>query len=143
MLADQRRKRNIALIVGYIGDNYKGRPLSAIRLHRRKIPDCSVTGLQKQPEGEARTVESELERALYDIGCIRDSNYGHLDKVGWSRSSRTDAGVHSSGTVCSAKLLLADSNQATLVDDLNANLPDDIRVIAFNPVPKRSSSISF
>lgn len=38
-------------------------------------------------------IEAELESAIYKAGGILDSNFGHLHKVGWARSSRTDKGV--------------------------------------------------
>ncbi|CEO97565.1 unnamed protein product (mitochondrion) [Plasmodiophora brassicae] len=112
----KKRKQNAALVIGYIGDDFRG--------------------LQKQPGTDVKTVEDEVERALYDVGCIRDSNFGHLDKIGWSRSSRTDAGVHSTGTVCSAKLLLHDGEIAHLPARLNERLPETVRVLAAELVPK-------
>lgn len=38
-------------------------------------------------------VEKELETAIFKAGGIRESNLGDLEKIGWSRSSRTDKGV--------------------------------------------------
>lgn len=38
-------------------------------------------------------IEEELEHAIFKAGGILDSNYGHLQKVAWARSSRTDKGV--------------------------------------------------
>ena len=46
-----------------------------------------------------KTLEAELETALHKMGGISDRNVGNLSKVKWSRSSRTDKGVHSLGTV--------------------------------------------
>lgn len=46
-----------------------------------------------------KTLEAEVETALHKMGGISDSNVGNLFKVKWSRSSRTDKGVHSLGTV--------------------------------------------
>eukprot|EP00474_Spongospora_subterranea_P004633 CRZ05091.1 hypothetical protein [Spongospora subterranea] len=112
-----RHKQNLAMVVAYVGSNYRG--------------------IQKQPEQTGiPTIERELEQCLYKIGCIRESNFGHLDKIGWSRSSRTDAGVHSTGTICSAKLLLNDLAISTLPVDMNKLLPSDIRVLAVSAVPK-------
>ena len=57
-------------------------------------------GLQLQRvEGEASTVEGVLETALFRAGSILESNLGALGKIGWTRSSRTDKGVHSLATV--------------------------------------------
>lgn len=38
-------------------------------------------------------IEGELEAAIFRAGGIRDSNFGDLYKIGWTRSSRTDKGV--------------------------------------------------
>jgi tRNA pseudouridine38-40 synthase len=35
-----------------------------------------------------RTIEAELERALFEAGAIAESNYGFLQKIGWSRAGR-------------------------------------------------------
>lgn len=63
-----RKKRRAALVFGYLGTQYFGLQKSIIE------------------SDELRTVEGVLEKALYDAGYIRDSNYGDLDKVGgwWS-----------------------------------------------------------
>ena len=44
-------------------------------------------------------VEAVIEKALYQAGRISAPNYGDLKKVRWTRSSRTDKGVHSVCTV--------------------------------------------
>ena len=41
------------------------------------------------------TIEGELGRALVRAGRVLESNVGAHHKMGWSRSSRTDKGVHS------------------------------------------------
>ena len=45
------------------------------------------------------TVEAALEEAIARSGGMLESNRGSLQKVDWSRSSRTDKGVHSCSTV--------------------------------------------
>ena len=45
------------------------------------------------------TIEGELGRALVRAGRVLESNVGAHHKMGWSRSSRTDKGVHSLATV--------------------------------------------
>ena len=47
---------------------------------------------------------------------ISDSNYGFLDKIGWSRSSRTDKGVHAAGVVVSLKMLI-DGDSEEILDE--------------------------
>ncbi|XP_021601021.1 putative tRNA pseudouridine synthase isoform X2 [Manihot esculenta] len=67
------RKKKVVLRVGYVGTDYRG--------------------LQKQQdEHSLSTIEEELEHAIFKAGGILDSNYGHLQKVAWARSSRTDKG---------------------------------------------------
>lgn len=115
-----RKKRRVALVIGYVGTKY--------------------SGLQKSESGpgeaEVITIESVLEKALFDAGYIRESNFGDLDKIGWARCSRTDKGVHAARNVVSAKLELwvddmeGDSPNWSerAVKEINACLPDDIRV---------------
>lgn len=86
-----RKKRRVAMVVGYVGSRY--------------------SGLQKAegtPEGApaVETIESTLERALFEAGYIKESNFGDLDKIGWARCSRTDKGVHAARNVVSAKIEL-------------------------------------
>jgi len=38
---------------------------------------------------DAETVEKELERAFFLSGAIQESNFGHLQKVQWTRAART------------------------------------------------------
>ena len=82
-------------------------------------------------------VERELEAALHRIGCISDSNHLHLDKINWSRSSRTDKGVHAARLVISAKLLFPpnciekdNEDFQSFISMVNKELPDDIRVFS-------------
>ena len=44
-------------------------------------------------------MEGVLETALFRAGSILESNLGALGKIGWTRSSRTDKGVHSLASV--------------------------------------------
>ena len=58
-------------------------------------------GLQVQKgESEMATIEAVLGQALAKAGRVLESNVGAQHKMGWSRSSRTDKGVHSLATVC-------------------------------------------
>mmetsp|Transcript_3091 Transcript_3091/g.7657 ORF Transcript_3091/g.7657 Transcript_3091/m.7657 type:complete len:214 (+) Transcript_3091:220-861(+) len=85
-LPSELKKTKVALHLGYDGSQYKG--------------------LQINRESSAgQTVEHFLEQAIYQVGGIRDSNMGDLTKIGWSRASRTDKGVHSLASVppCSLK----------------------------------------
>ncbi len=67
-------------------------------------------GLQIQKnEPEVATIEGELGRALVRAGRVLESNVGAHHKMGWSRSSRTDKGVHSLATVRLCSLLHLDT----------------------------------
>lgn len=128
-------KRKLALVVSFVGSNYYG--------------------MQYQPLTDAthKSVEGVLRQALYDIGAILPSN--DFSRINWSRSSRTDKGVHAARLVCSAKLEIQASwlpkfdvpedqvveahrtylehenvRLKALVEALNSRLPDDIRAIS-------------
>ncbi|KAK9846471.1 hypothetical protein WJX81_004698 [Elliptochloris bilobata] len=98
-------------------------------------------GLQLQrTEGDASTVEGVLETALFRAGSILESNMGSLSKLGWSRSSRTDKGVHSVATVVACKLEIdvedfqQDSEGLRLAQSINAHLPPEVRVLSVQRV---------
>jgi hypothetical protein len=67
-------------------------------LTRARRGPAAGSQLQRHDDSIA-TVEGVLETALFRAGCILESNMGALEKLGWSRSSRTDKGVHSLATV--------------------------------------------
>lgn len=66
------KKVRIAIIVGYNGINF--------------------SGSQKNPN--VRTVEGEVEDCLFKMKLISKFNYGDLNKIAWSRATRTDKRVH-------------------------------------------------
>jgi tRNA pseudouridine(38-40) synthase len=110
-------KRKVALTIGYQGSKYYG--------------------LQFDIREEFPTIEAELEKALFKLGCIRESNHKDLSKISWSRSSRTDKHVHSARLVISTKLEISlewmkgeDQRMPALVKSLNLILPTDIRVLS-------------
>lgn len=78
-----------------------------------------------QRQANARTVQSEMERALR--------------RIGWSGRSillagRTDAGVHAAGQVASFDLEWGHGAEA-LRDALNANLPNDLAALQAEVAP--------
>ena len=114
-------KRKVAMVIGYIGSNYYG--------------------LQMDIKQELKTIEGAIEEALYQAGFISASNHGDLTKVGWSRSSRTDKGVHAARIVLSLKVALhpsiisrLDNNEdkriPEVVDRLSKFLPSDIKIFS-------------
>ena len=81
-----------------------------------------------------------LEDALVAAGHMHPSNAGAPHKVAWSRSSRTDAGVHSVATLAGLRLELepgyadgaaeADPEGTAVAAVINAHLPPTIRVFS-------------
>ncbi|KAG6610796.1 tRNA pseudouridine(38-40) synthase [Phytophthora cinnamomi] len=106
-------KRRYGLWVAFCGKNYSGMQMN---------------------EG-VKTIEAELERALFAAGGIAESNFGFLQKIGWSRAARTDKGVHAAGQLLTAKLHVGD-DVAGFVAKVNAALPADIRVMHMVTVTK-------
>ncbi|RZC26374.1 putative tRNA pseudouridine synthase isoform X1 [Glycine soja] len=114
------RKKKVAMLVAYVGTNYRG--------------------LQMQhDEHSLSTIEKELETAIFKAGGIRESNFGDLQKIGWARSSRTDKGVHSLATIISFKMEIpenawnGDPYGFGLANYVNSYLPFDIKVISILP----------
>lgn len=114
------RKKKVVMRVGYVGTNYRG------------------LQIQRQDDSFS-TIEAELENAIFKAGGIRDSNYGNLHKIGWTRSSRTDKGVHSLSTIISLKMEIPETAWSedpcgiALADYVNSNLPSDVRVFSILP----------
>ena len=80
---------------------------SCISLLINLVP--SRAGLQLVHEQETdemvpHPVEWHLERAILRAGLMRKENFGALRKVKWSRSSRTDKGVHALAAVIALKV---------------------------------------
>lgn len=60
--------------------------------------------MQKNPA--VKTIEGDLEKALFQTGRISAANYGSLAKVSWQRCARTDKGVSAQGQIVSLKVAL-------------------------------------
>lgn len=76
------KKRNYALMLGYLGKNYCG-------MQRN-------TGIP--------TIEEDLIEAMFKAGLINNKGLEALQVIGFQRSSRTDKGVSAAKQVCSLKL---------------------------------------
>ena len=76
------------------------------------------SGFQRQ--GKARTVQSEVEKALRDLGWNEDSILF---------AGRTDTGVHASGQVITFSLDWQHKEES-LLSALNARLADDVSVLS-------------
>lgn len=109
--------------LGYVGTRYKG------------------LQIQRGP-GSAQTIEEELELAIFKAGGMIESNFGNLSKISWTRSSRTDKGVHSLCTVISMKMEVPeaawvnDMDGFALADNINFHLSPFIRVFGITPVTR-------
>ena len=77
-------KRKVALFLGFLGTNYGGFQMNA----------------------DQRTIQAEIELALYRAGLVNEFNFGKSHKYSWSSSARTDKGVHACAQVCSLKMEL-------------------------------------
>ncbi|OQS03435.1 tRNA pseudouridine synthase [Thraustotheca clavata] len=106
-------KRRYGLLLAYCGREYSGMQMNI----------------------GVKTIEAELERALYEAGAIARCNYGMIQKIGWNRAARTDKGVHAAGQLVCAKLCI-EEDEAKFREKLNALLPEDIRVLEIVQVTK-------
>jgi tRNA pseudouridine(38-40) synthase len=70
-------KRKLGILVSFLGSRYGGFQINA---------------------GQ-RTLQAELELALFRAGIISSSNFGWPSKYSWSNSARTDKGVHAAAQV--------------------------------------------
>jgi tRNA pseudouridine38-40 synthase len=107
-------KRKYALCFGYLGTNYQG--------------------LQINPN--AKTVEAEVEKALFLAGGISEANFGYFGKIQWTRAARTDRGVHAVSQCCAMKLLVDPNQRQTFIDHVNSILPSDIQLHTMTKVSK-------
>lgn len=107
-------KRKYAVCISYLGTNYQG--------------------LQINPG--AKTIEAELERALFLAGAMIEMNYGFMQKVQWSRAARTDRGVHALTQCCAMKLIFPVNERETFIQQVNSFLPSEIRVQGLTKVSK-------
>ena len=100
-----RTKRKVTMLMGYLGTNYGGFQIN---------------------EG-VRSIQSELELALYRNQYISRDNFGCPQKYHWSTSGRTDKGVHAAAQVVSMKMeLLPHELQTTCHGDDDDDDNDDI-----------------
>ncbi|ORX94955.1 tRNA pseudouridine synthase [Basidiobolus meristosporus CBS 931.73] len=107
----RRPKKKVALLLGFCGTEYQG--------------------MQSNPN--AKTIEGELFKGLVKAGAISQENADDMKKVGLTRATRTDKGVHAAGQLVSLKLIVEDSD---ILEKINESLPEDIRVWGYIPVIK-------
>lgn len=108
-------KKKMAICFGYCGAEY--------------------FGMQMNPG--MKTLEQYLERAIFRAGGISRTNLGYFQKIGWSRCARTDKGVSALSQVVSLNMVMPpDKTEAKVVEELNANLPTDMRVFSVTATTK-------
>lgn len=105
-------KRKVAMLLGFLGTEYGGFQINV---------------------GQ-RTLQAEIELALYRAGMLSKMNFGNPHKYSWSSSARTDKGVHACAQVCSLKveLLETDLEDTSLNkarERLQERLPLDIQCL--------------
>jgi tRNA pseudouridine(38-40) synthase len=113
-------KKKVAFLVGFLGTKYGG--------------------FQINP-GQ-RSLQAEIELALFRCGMISLNNFGFAHKYGWSNSARTDKGVHAAAQVCSCKIELPSEewelsdNLETARQRLDAKLPSDVTILDMERVTR-------
>ncbi|CAN3367308.1 tRNA pseudouridine synthase 1 [Diutina catenulata] len=111
--SERRPKRKVAVMIGYCGTGYNG--------------------LQIQNDPNVKTIEAELFKGFVGAGAVSPENADDIKKNAFMRAARTDKGVHAAGNVISAKLIIEDED---IVEKINAELPDQIRVWGIQRVTK-------
>lgn len=118
-------KRKRAVLFGYDGSAFAG---SQSQRNERTL-DAPID-----------TVEDALHLALFRAGGISPDNFSSLQKINWTRSSRTDRGVHAATQLVCAKLMIphgeedAATGSVSRQDEhafctaVNSFLPESIRV---------------
>lgn len=110
-------KRKVALFLGFLGTNYGGFQINI----------------------NQRTLQAEIELALYKAGMVNTLNFGHPQKITWSSSARTDKGVHASAQVCSVKVEMREEEQNDMEKNrkrIEEHLPQDIRLLDLERVTR-------
>ncbi|KAL2893066.1 tRNA pseudouridine synthase 1 [Bienertia sinuspersici] len=110
-------------------DDGAGKP---VRYKRRKIAIffayCGVgyQGMQKNPG--AKTIEEDLEEALFLSGAVPEADRGQPKRFDWARSARTDKGVSAVGQVVSGRFYV---DPPGFIQRLNSNLCPQIRIFGY------------
>ncbi|XP_020085131.1 tRNA pseudouridine synthase A, mitochondrial-like [Ananas comosus] len=112
------KRRKVAIFLGYCGAGYQG--------------------MQKNPG--ARTIEGDLEEALFLAGAVPDADRGAPRRYDWARSARTDKGVSAAAQVVSGRFYI---DPPGLVARLSAHLPDQIRIFGYKRVTNSFNAKKF
>ncbi|XP_039020026.1 tRNA pseudouridine synthase A-like [Hibiscus syriacus] len=102
------------------------------RYKRRKIAMffayCGVGYQGMQKNLGAKTIEGDLEEALFLSGAVPEQDRGNPKRYDWARSARTDKGVSAVGQVISGRFYI---DPPGLVERLNQILPTQIRIFGY------------
>lgn len=94
--------------------------------------------MQKNPG--AKTIEADLEEALYHAGAVPEQDRGLSKRYDWARSARTDKGVSAVGQVVSGRFYI---DPPGFVDRLNSNLSPQMRIFGYKRVTASFSAKKF
>lgn len=94
--------------------------------------------MQKNPG--AKTIESDLEEALYLSGAVPEQDRNNPKRYDWARSARTDKGVSAVGQVVSGRFYI---DPPGLVERLNSNTSSQIRIFGYKRVTGSFSAKKF
>lgn len=100
------KRRKVAILLGYCGAGYQG--------------------MQKNPG--ARTIEGDLEEALYQAGAVPEADRAAPRRYDWARAARTDKGVSAAAQVVSGRFYV---DPPDFADRLNAQLAPQIRAFGY------------
>ncbi|TVU27939.1 hypothetical protein EJB05_19444, partial [Eragrostis curvula] len=100
------KRRKVAILLGYCGAGYQG--------------------MQKNPG--ARTIEGDLEEALYQAGAVPEADRAAPRRYDWARAARTDKGVSAAAQVVSGRFYV---DPPGFTDRLNAQLAPQIRAFGY------------
>ncbi|KAK9758390.1 hypothetical protein RND81_01G226500 [Saponaria officinalis] len=100
------KRRKVAIFMAYCGVGYQG--------------------MQKNPG--AKTIEGDLEEALFLAGAVPDDERGQHKRYDWARSARTDKGVSAVGQVISGRFFV---DPPGFVVRLNSFLSPQIRIFGY------------
>ncbi|CAH9128832.1 unnamed protein product [Cuscuta epithymum] len=100
------KRRKVAIFFAYCGVGYQG--------------------MQKNPG--AKTIEGDLEEALFHAGAVPEQDRSQPRRYDWARSARTDKGVSAVGQVVSGRFYV---DPPGFVDRLNSNLSPQIRIFGY------------
>lgn len=104
--SDKLPKRKVVFLIAYLGQNYCGFQINEAQ----------------------RTVQAEIEYALYKSKFLDLQNFGFPTKYSWATSARTDKNVHACAQVCNAKIRYS-ASLAQVRETINSNLPSDICIL--------------